>query len=66
MILAQVAGYSLVHLLILIIIVGACIGITLVVLRQSGIVVPQFIATIGWIILAAAVGIFAIRLVMSM
>ncbi len=67
MILAQIAGgYSLMHLLILIIVVGAAIGITLVVLKQSGIVVPAFIVTIGWIVLAAAVGIFAIRLVMGM
>lgn len=63
MILAQMAGYSLVHMLIIIIVVAACVGITIVVLRQSGITVPPFIVTIGWIILAAVVGVFAIRFV---
>jgi len=63
MILAQLAGYSLIHLLIVIIIVAACVGIAMVVLRQAGITVPPFIITIGWIVLAAAVGILAIRFV---
>ena len=63
MILAQLAGYSLIHLLIVIIIVAACVGIAMVVLKQAGIVVPPFIITIGWIVLAAAVGILAIRFV---
>jgi len=56
-------GYSLIHILIVIIVVAACVGIAMVVLRQAGITVPAFIITIGWIVLAAAVGILAIRFV---
>ena len=56
-------GYSLIHILIVIIIVAACVGIAMVVLRQAGITVPPFIVTIAWIVLAAVVGICAIRLV---
>lgn len=44
----MIVGYSIVHLLILVIVVAACV------------------VTIAWIVLAAFVGIFAIRLLMSM
>ncbi len=66
MILAQVAGYSLVQLLILIIVVAACVGILFVALKQFGITIPPFIVTIFWICVCAFVAIFAIRFVMSM
>ena len=67
MILAQVVGgYSIIQLLIIVIVIAACVGITMVVLRQAGITIPPFILTIAWIVLAAFVAIFAIRLVMSM
>jgi len=65
-ILAQVAGYSFVHILIMVIVVAACVGIALVAMRQAGIAVPPFVVQIFWIVLAAFVAIFAIRLVMSM
>lgn len=63
MILAQAAGYSFVHIIIVCIVVAACVGIALVAFRQFGIVIPQFVVYIFWIVLCAVLAIFAIRFV---
>ncbi len=66
-ILAQgAAGFSIVHWIIVIIIVAAVIGIMFVVLRQMGVQIPGFIVQIGWILLAAVVGIIAIKFLLSL
>lgn len=51
------------HLLIVAIVIGGVIGIALVIIRQSGIVIPQFVITILWIVIAVVVGVVAIRFV---
>ena len=63
---AQFGGYSIIQLLILIIVIAAVIGIVIVVIRQMGVQIPQFIIMIAWIVLAAIVGIFAIKLVIGL
>ena len=62
-VLGQVA--SLAHLVILVIVVAGILGIALIVLRQSGISIPPFIVSIGWIIIAVLLGVMAIRMIMT-
>jgi hypothetical protein len=57
------AAASLVHLITVIMIVAAVIGIAYIVARQAGITIPAFIVQIFWIVLAVVVGIVAIRYV---
>ncbi len=61
MILAQVASYTLIHWIIVAIVVAGIIGIALVVIRQTGIVIPDWVITIFWIVLVVAVAIVAIK-----
>jgi len=60
-----VGGYSIVNLLILAIVVAAVIGITVIIVRQMGVPIPDWIVKIFWIVVAVLVGIFAIKLVLS-
>lgn len=62
----MIAGYSLVQLLILVIVIAACLGILFVCLRQFGVQIPAFVVTIFWIVVCAFVAIVAIRFVVSM
>lgn len=67
MILAQLAGgYSLIQLVIFLIIICGVIGVLFVVMRQTGVQIPQWILTIVGIVVVCFVAIFAIRLLMSM
>lgn len=64
---AQVlAGYSLAHLAVVVIVVAAIVAIVLAVLKSHGIVIPPLVITVAWIILAAVLGVFAIRLLLSL
>lgn len=66
MTIAQIAaGYSLVHLLIIAIIVIACIAVFVVVTRAMGWSPPPWVAQVFWIVLAAVVGILAIHVIVS-
>jgi hypothetical protein len=65
--LAQVvAGYGLVHLLILVIIIAAVIAVVMVFVRQSGVNVPPAVSAILWIVGLAALAIIAIRFLVSL
>jgi hypothetical protein len=63
---APYGGYSLMHLVITLIVVGAAVGILLVVLRQSGVAVPQWVVTILGILAVAVVAVLAIRFLMTL
>ena len=65
-VLAQAAGFTLIHWIIVIIILAAVVGIMFVCLRQFGIQVPAFMITIFWIVVAAVVGIVAIKFLLSL
>lgn len=56
-------GPEIIHLIIIIMVVCAVIGIAYIVMKQAGIAVPGFIVQIAWIVLAVVVGIVAIRYV---
>lgn len=61
-----IAGYSLIQLVIMLIVVCGVIGVLIVVMRQTGISVPPWIATIAWIVAVCFVAILAIRFLASM
>lgn len=58
--------WSIGEILIAIIVIAACVGITMVVLRVFGVSPPEWIIHILWIVLAACIAIFAIRIVLGM
>lgn len=66
MLIAQFAGYSLVQLLVMIVIIAACVGIVYVALQQFGVAIPRFVVLIFWIVVCAFVAIAAIRFVSTM
>ena len=67
MILAQLAGgYSLIQLAITAIIICGVIGVVFVVMRQSGVNLPQWVWTIVGIVVLCFVAIVAIRFIASM
>ena len=67
MILAQLAGaYSFGQIAIAIVVIAAVVGLVLVACRQFGIEIPAWLIQCLWIVVAACVVIFCIRLVLSM
>lgn len=52
--------------LIFMVVIGCCIGVTIIVLRVAGIAIPPWAWQIAVIVLAAFLGILAIRLLTSM
>lgn len=64
--LAQVSGYSFGQILIAIIIVAACLGVTLVAVRAMGLEIPAWVWSILGIIAVAVVAILALRFVLSL
>jgi hypothetical protein len=61
-----IATWGLVDFIIAIIIIAGAVGILLVVLGVAGVQIPPWVVKIFWIVVACAVGIFAIRLLASM
>lgn len=59
-------GMSVAEIAIWIIIIAAICAIVFVVLRKFGMAVPDFVVSIFWIIVAAVVGILAIKFVVSL
>ena len=64
--LANNVSLSFPDVLIYIIIIGACIAITYIALRQFGVVIPAFVIQIFWIVVAVVMAILAIRFIMSL
>jgi hypothetical protein len=58
-------GWTLGHLLIAVIAIVACVPIAAVVIRAMGVAIPPWLVTVFWIVLAAVIGIMAIRLVLG-
>ncbi len=66
MILAQIAGYGLIQWVIVAIVLAGIIGIAMVVVRQTGIGVPDWVFQILWIVLVVVVAVVAIRFLAGM
>lgn len=56
-------GGGLIHLILVAIVVAGAIGIAFVVAQVAGIVVPGWIITILWIVLAVVVAVVAIKFI---
>ncbi len=66
MILAQIAGYGLIQWVIVAVVLAGIIGIAMVVVRQTGIGVPDWVFQILWIVLVVVVAVVAIRFLAGM
>ncbi len=66
MLLAQMMAGSIGYYAIAIILIAAIIGVVIVITKQMGVAIPPFIITILWIILAAVIGIVAIKFLLSL
>ncbi len=65
-ILAQFAGYTVAHWIIMIIILAAVIAVMYVVLGRMGVAIPAWVIQIFWILVVAVVGIMAIKFLLSL
>jgi hypothetical protein len=62
----MIAGFSLVQLAILIVVIAAVCALVYIALRQFGVGIPAWVVQVFWIIAVAFVVILAIKLVASM
>lgn len=62
----MIAGYTFTHLVIMIIVIAAIIGILFIALRQFGIAIPGWLIQVFWIVVAAFVCIGAVKLIANM
>ena len=60
------SSWGLADYLILVVVIAACIGITIAALRFFEVVIPPVVVYIFWIVVVAFVAIVAIRLITSM
>ena len=59
-------GYSILQICMIVIFVIAAIAITIVIVRAMGIEIPGWVYTVVWILVAAFVGILALKFLASM
>lgn len=60
------AGWGLVDILILIVIIAACVALVYAALQQFGIAIPPAVTRIFWIVVIAVLVILAIKFVASL
>ncbi len=65
LVLAQLAGVSLLHLLIAIIVIAGAVAITVVVVKAMGVSIPQWVIHILWILGVVVIGVLALKLLWS-
>lgn len=65
MMFALIQSYSIGQIAIAIVIIAAIVAVVIVVVKQMGIAIPGWFLTILWILLAAVIGVFAVRFLMS-
>lgn len=61
-----VGGYSIVHILVLVVVIAAVVALMYVALRQFGIQIPDWVRQVFWIVVVAVVVIFAIKIVVGL
>ena len=62
----MIGSYSIAQLVVAAIVIISVVGILLVVLKANSIQIPQWVVHIFWIVILAAVAIFAVKLIMGM
>lgn len=63
---AGMQDWSFTGIAITIVIIAAVVALVYVALRQFGVAIPQWVQTVFWIVVVAAVVIFAIKIVAGM
>lgn len=63
LLLAQLAGYSLLSWIIIAILVAGAVAVLVVVLKQFGVAIPPFVVTIFWILVAVVIGVVAVKFI---
>jgi hypothetical protein len=63
---AVIGGYSLWHLLVMVIVIAAAVSIIYVILGQMQVAIPSWVAQIFWILVLAFIGIAAIGFLFSL
>ncbi len=63
---ASLASWSIADIAIAVIVIAAIVAIVFIALRQYGVSIPPWIVQVFWVLIAAFVCIFAIRLLMTM
>ncbi len=61
-----VAGWDIGHILIIVIIIAACIGIAVIAFRVFEVKPPPWAIQMFWVVVVAAVAIFAIRFLLTL
>lgn len=54
------------RIILLAIVLAGAIGVALVLLNVFGIVIPSWMVTIGWIVVAVLIGVAAVKLIFRM
>jgi len=63
---AGFGGFGIVHWIIMIIIIAAVIAVMYVILNRMGVAIPGWVVQIFWILVAACIGIMAIKFLLSL
>ena len=64
--LAQFGGVDWPHVAIIVVVIAAVVGLMYVALRKFGVAIPDWVMQVFWIVVVAAVVIFAIKIVAGM
>ncbi len=59
-------GYTIGQIAIAVIVIAAIVGIVYVALRQSGVVIPEWVKQVMWIVVAAFVCVFAVKVLLTL
>lgn len=62
----MIGAYSIIQVALFLVVILGIVGVVLVIARQMGVQIPQYIVTIFWIILAVIVGVIAIKFLASL
>ena len=63
MLLAQLGGYSIVQLAIIVVVIAAIVALVYIALRKFGVAIPDWVVQVFWVCIVALVIIAAIKFV---
>lgn len=62
----MLAGYSLLQVLVLVVVIAAALAIVHIVLARMGVAIPAWVVQIFWVLVVAVVGVAALYLLFSL
>jgi len=60
------AGFTLIHWIVICIVLIAVVAIALAYCRHAGVTIPPFLVTVFWIVVGAIIAIAAIKILLSL